>query len=285
MFRTVLNGLNYLLGPLNLRVDTLTREHQEDDRMRAVVQSGWFDQAIYAVPQGFLTSKPQMLLKALEQYRARFDSFRNPQANEMGYSFDNGFYTSPDTEVLYTMVRQLQPRRLVEIGCGNSTKIIRQAIKDGGLKCHHVGIDPQPRLEISQLVDTMIRRPIEHADATGEIAQLAERDILFIDTSHEVKPANDVAYIYGCLLHHLRPGAVVHIHDIFLPYEYPRAWTMELGLKWGEQYLVHTMLMEQARWEVLWAGHYLQRTMPDFDRYFPDRHEHMAQSLWLRRIP
>lgn len=283
--RLGLNGLNKLLRRLNLRVERLTLERIEEDRLQSVDRAGWFEKPPYAVPPSFLESSHQLLLDELPKHRARFDTFLLANANDVGFQFDNGYFLSPDAEVLYAMVRARCPRRIMEIGCGNSTKLIRQAIKDGAFACEHVAIDPQPRLEISRLVDVMIQRPIEYADAGARVESLAAGDILFIDTSHEVKPANDVAYIYGRLLDKVRAGVIVHIHDIFLPYEYPRSWVMEVGLKWGEQYLVHAMLMNSANWEVLWPGYYLQRTLAGFAEHFPHLRGGMAQSLWLRKAP
>lgn len=277
--------MNKLLNKANLRLETLTLDRLEEQRLRAVDSSGWFNQPVYPVPPAFLQSSHQFLLDELPKHRNRFDTFLRADANEVGFDFANGFYTSPDAEILYAMVQARRPRRIVELGCGNSTKLIRQAIKDGAFACEHVAIDPQPRLEISRLVDVMIQRPIEYADAGARVESLAAGDILFIDTSHEVKPANDVAYIYGRLLDKVRAGVIVHIHDIFLPYEYPRSWVMEVGLKWGEQYLVHAMLMNSANWDVLWPGYYLQRTLAGFAEHFPHLRGGMAQSLWLRKAP
>lgn len=276
--------LNRLLRGFNLRLETLTADRLEAQRLAAIEKAGGFDQPVYAVPPQFLNSAHQFLLEALPQYRARFDSFRQPETNDVGYQYKNGFYFSPDTEILYTMVRVKTPRRIVEIGCGNSTKIIHQALKDGGIQCEHVAIDPYPRLEISRLVHRMMREPIEHAKAAAVIGALEAGDILFIDTSHESRPANDVAYIYGQLLARVRPGVIVHVHDIFLPYEYPKWWTVDLRLPYGEQYIVQAIVMNTAQWETLWPGYYLQRTLPGFEKHFPHGDGRMAQSLWLRKI-
>ena len=276
--------MNKLLRGLNLRLDTLTLERLENERLREVEEHGWFDQPVYAVPREFQNSRHQFLLDELMKHRARFDTFRRADANDVGFQFDNGYYGSPDAEILYAVMQARRPRRVVEIGCGNSTKIIRQAILDGEMNCEHAAIDPRPRQEISRLVDVLIQRPIEYAETESRIEKLDSGDILFIDTSHEVKPANDVAYIYGKLINKVRQGVIVHIHDIFIPYEYPRAWVMDAGLKWGEQYIVHAILMNVATWEILWPGYFLQRTLPEFDKYFPYRSGGMAQSLWLRKI-
>jgi hypothetical protein len=112
---------------------------------------------------------------------------------------------------------------------------------------------------------------------------LGAGDILFIDTTHEVAPANDVAYLYGRLLPRIRPGVIVHIHDIFLPYEYPLGWVKDLGYSWGEQYILQAMLTSSDAWEVLWPGYYLQRTLPELESHFPRISGRMAQSFWMRK--
>ena len=121
-------------------------------------------------------------------------------------------------------------------------------------------------------------------DAGLLAATLKAGDVLFIDTSHETKVANDVVFIYGCLLPQIAPGVIVHIHDIFLPYEYPHEWVTALGYDWGELYVVQAMLTLSDHWETLWPGYYLQRTMPDFNSFFPDVRGHFAQSLWLKKL-
>jgi FkbM family methyltransferase len=284
ILRRGLQCLNGLLHPLNLHLETLSLQQLEKQRVVRAEAAGWFDRPVYVLPPGFLAPPHQPLLDELPNHHGRFDSFLRTDANDVGFEFDNGYFLSPDVEILYTMVRTCRPRRIVEIGCGNSTKIIRQAIKDSNQNCEHVAIDPQPRLDISRVVDVMIQQPIEYAEAGSRVEALEAGDVLFIDTSHEVRPANDVAYIYGKLIDKVRSGVFVHIHDIFLPYEYPRSWVVDQGLKWGEQYVVHAMLMNSSNWEVLWPGHYLQRTMPGFEKHFPHWRGDRAQSLWLRRI-
>lgn len=279
--RAAIDTLNRLLSAFNLRVDSLTQLRREAARIEEAAQRGDFDQPLYVLPP-FESSDWHDLLRSTADYNERFLSFRDSRQNDVGYDFANGYFSSPDAEVLYTMVRTKRPARILEIGCGNSTKIIRQAIRDGGFPCYHECIDPYPRQEISDLADVVIRRRIETCDPAELASKLTAGDILFIDTSHEVAPANDVAYLYGRLLPRVTADVVVHIHDIFLPYEYPLRWVKELGLQWGEQYIVHAMLLGD-QWRVLWPGRYLQRTLPDFDSHFPAIAGRAAQSLWIQR--
>ena len=281
--RAVINMLNRWLAKFNLSIDTLTAAQKEDRRLVEAVRRNDFETAIYPIPESFRKAQLGGILSELRNYRDRFESFRDPTLNDVEFGYENGFFTSPDAEILYTFVRRQRPNRILEVGCGNSSKIIRQAIIDGDFKCRHTCVDPQPRSDVLRLADTVLRVPIESLKPQELAHQLREGDILFIDTSHEVKPANDVAYLYGRLLPCLSNGVVVHIHDIFLPYEYPITWVRDQQLAWGEQYLVQMMLMGSTRWEVLWPGYYLQRTLNGFSSHFPNMQSGFAQSFWLSK--
>lgn len=282
--RLALNLANGFLVRFNVRAETLTLASEEARRIDAAAARGDFDQPVYALPDSFRAARYDEILTLLPQFTERFATFRTSGLNDVGYEFGNGYFSSPDAEVLYTVVMTSRPQRISEIGCGNSTKIVRQAINDGGFQCHHRCIDPFPRQEISALADQVIRQKIETIDPSELASELQAGDILFIDTSHEVTPSNDVAYIYGRLLPQIRAGVVVHIHDIFLPYEYPLRWVKDLGLSWGEQYIVQAMLTAGDQWEVLWPGYYLQRMLSDFPTHFPNIRGGNAQSLWMRRV-
>jgi hypothetical protein len=281
--RRALNQINRLLSLGNVKLETLTADRQEETRILRAEHRGAFDAPIYVVPDSFKSAHYQNILDMLPVHDERLASFGNPTANGVNYTFENEYFSSPDAEVLYCVVFNGRPARILEIGCGNSTKIVRQAIRDGKFVCSHRCIDPHPRIEIVSLADAVLRQEVESFNPAELVSQLETGDILFIDTSHEVVPANDVAYIYGRLLPLLRVGVLVHVHDVFVPYEYPSRWVKELGRTWGEQYLVQAMLTGGNNWEVLWPGYYLQKTLPEFSRYFPALAGRDAQSLWIRR--
>jgi hypothetical protein len=173
----------------------------------------------------------------------------------------------------------------LEIGSGNSTRVMRQAIRDAGLHTRLVAVDPCPRVEIADFVDEQIAQPVERLPLERLAALLEPGALLFIDSSHEVKAGGDVPFLLLRLLPLLPPGVIVHIHDVFLPYEYPRRWVVEERYAWAEQYLVQAMLAYGERFEVLWAGQYAQRSTPDFAAHFPHATALSAQSLWLRTRP
>src|SRR5207245_655950 len=105
-----------------------------------------------------------------------------------------------------------------------------------------VSIDPAPRREIAQHADEVIRYRVESFEPSRILSRLDRNDILFIDSSHEIKTGNDVLHLFLNILPSLSPGVIVHVHDIFLPFEYPKEWIVEHRWAWGEQYLLQSLL-------------------------------------------
>ena len=279
----VKTSINQCLKHVNLRLDTLTAEEVETRRLRALEQQGHFQSPVLPVPASFESRSFALILEEIPAHRPRFESFEDPSRNDVMYTYDTNYFTSPDTEVLYAIIRKFQPRTVIEVGCGNSTKIKRQAILDGRLETRLISIDPHPRTEIRGLADEIYRSPVERTRMSELLYSLKDGDVLFIDSSHEIKTGNDVVFLYLNVIPKLPPGVLIHIHDVFLPYDYPREWVLEK--KWGfnEQYLVQALLTFTGAFDVLWAGHFLQRTLPDFARSFSHLNGRLGSSLWLRK--
>ena len=275
--------VNSWLKHLNLRIDTLTVDRIEEHRLALLDQQGQFEQPQFEVPPQLSHAGSDRLFAALGKYKDRFRDLQDPTANPVSYGFDQIWYSSPDAEVLYTVVREYQPRTIVEIGSGNSTKVSRLAILDGRLDTRLVSVDPNPRNDVKPFVDEFYGQRVETVQSKALLTGLQPNDILFIDSSHEVKTGSDVVFLFLNIIPQLAPGVLIHIHDIFLPYDYPKEWVVKE--KWGftEQYIVQCLLMATNDYEVLWAGHYLQRTKPTFAEYFPHLRGRMAKSLWLRK--
>jgi predicted O-methyltransferase YrrM len=175
-----------------------------------------------------------------------------------GYQMWNGLYQAGDAEILYAMVRHLQPRRILEIGSGHSTTITAAALevnaRAGGRETTFVSVDPAPRIELDDDLAGLTR--FERGDARElpleRFLELGDGDVLFIDTSHVVKLGSEVNWLVLEVLPRLRPGVYVHIHDVHLPYEYPRL-SFVYGELMNEQYLVHAALIGDRSWEVVLA--------------------------------
>jgi len=274
---------NKLLAPLNTRIDSLTAERAEMKRLGGLEAAGHFEKPIFPILKQFQACDPAVIFAEVAKHEKRFAEFAAAPKGGQSFSFDNEYFTSPDAEVLYAIVHLYQPRNIIEVGSGNSTLLFRQAITDAKLNTRLVSIDPHPRREIARYSDEIITERVENLRDVNRFAKLNANDILFIDSSHEIKPGNDVLFLFLKILPLLQSGVLIHIHDIFLPYEYPRFWIMEEKRNWPEQYFVHVLLQDSAQYDVLWAGHFHQRTIPDFNRRFVHGRGDSAKSLWLRK--
>lgn len=177
------------------------------------------------------------------------------------FHFDNATFESGDAEYWYQLIRLMKPRRLFEIGSGNSTLMARRAIErnrvdDPGYACTHVCIEPYEMPWLERTGVSVLRKRVEQVDL-AYFSRLQDGDILFIDSSHVIRPQGDVLFEYLQLIPTLAKGVIVHVHDVFSPRNYPREW-IELEVKfWNEQYLLEAFLTHNESWEVIGALNYL----------------------------
>jgi hypothetical protein len=148
--------------------------------------------------------------------------------------WNNGFLPGLDIVGIYAMLAIHQPKKYIEVGSGNSTKVAFKSKTENKLTTEIISIDPMPRAEIDQLATTVIRKPFEGIDY-DIILNLEENDVLFIDNSHRILPNSDSMVFYMEILPKLKKGVIVHIHDIYIPFDYPqfmcdRAYTEQYGL-------------------------------------------------------
>lgn len=180
----------------------------------------------------------------------------------------NGSYEAVDAETLYAIVRWAKPRRVVELGSGASSHVIAAANAANaadGSPLEHVIHDPFPFAANAMGAvagPTVHRTRAEDLDAAA-LSALASGDVLFVDTTHTVRTGGDVTRIFLELLPTLTPGVLVHVHDIFLPFEYPREWVVAERRAWAEQYLLQAFLAFNSAFEVLLPAHAIARAHPD----------------------
>jgi len=154
-------------------------------------------------------------------------------------SWINNYFPGLDSVALYGLLARLRPRLYMEVGSGNSTKFVRRAIRDQDLSTRVVSIDPHPRAEVDVLCDEVIRQPLEDVDP-AVVDQLRSGDVLFIDGSHRVFMNSDVVAAFLDFMPRLQPGVHVHIHDIWIPSDYPPDWSSRF---YSEQYLLAAQLV------------------------------------------
>jgi hypothetical protein len=178
------------------------------------------------------------------------------QSNQILPSWNNGFLPGLDMVMLYTFLASGHPSTYIEIGSGNSTKVAAKAKADHQLKTRFISIDPAPRAEIDQLVDKVVRTPFEEADLSI-FKTLQAGDIVFVDNSHRIFPNSDATVFFMEVLPFLPKGVIVHIHDIYLPEDYPLEVCQRF---YSEQYALAPFIMtDPARYFTLMPCWFVSR--------------------------
>lgn len=201
------------------------------------------------------------VLKAFTAYSDELQAIPMSEPPE-GYSFfyNNNFFESGDAEILYSMVRHFKPKKVIEIGCGYSTRLMKCALdknRHEGAAAEQICIEPYEVPWLEKLgVDKVIRSKVEDVDLSL-FDELEADCLLFIDSSHTLRTGGDVYIEYLHILPRLQKGVIIHIHDIFLPFDYPRQWLVSHRRFWTEQYLMQAFLAYNPEFEILAALRYL----------------------------
>jgi hypothetical protein len=218
------------------------------------------------------------LARRLESHGDAFARFGGPPPAPR---FAQDWFTGLDAAALYTLVRDARPARIVEIGSGHSTRISARAVVDGGLATEILAVDPAPRAALAALPVRWQRRPVQELDP-GVVDGLASGDVLFVDSSHVLVAGSDVAFLFTELIPRLRPGVLLHVHDVFLPEPYPAAWAWR---GYNEQQAVAGLLA--GGFALVFASRWVRRRAPDLlgpvARALPVPAGAFETSLWLRR--
>lgn len=229
-------------------------------------------------------------LRFLREVFPRFrDEYERFPMNETGvpheFYFQNGMFGGTDALALYCMVRHFRPGLVLEVGSGFSTRVSAQAaLENGGTEV--VAIEPHPDEVLRQGfpgLGGLIPEEVQKVDL-AQFEALGPNDILFIDSSHVVKIGGDVNYLFLEVLPRLKPGVIVHVHDIFFPVEYRREWVINEARFWNEQYLLQAFLAFNPAYEVLLCNNYLgARHQDEMREVFPDSPWWGGGSFWMRR--
>jgi predicted O-methyltransferase YrrM len=183
-----------------------------------------------------------------------------------------------DAAAAYAIVRATRPGRIVEVGCGHSTRFLARAVADERLATRITAIDPEPRASLAGLVLHWMKQPVQTVDA-ALFDSLAPGDILFIDSSHQLKPGGDAAFLMDEVLPRLASGVRVHFHDIFLPDGYPAHWQWR---RYDEQEAVARLLADGFA-EDFSSHRALQGRLPETISRLPLAPGALESSLWLSK--
>ena len=239
-----------------------------------------------------------LLTKHFPKFRDEYEQLQTMPTEEPGHFYlNNHLFDGTDALVAYCMVRHFQPQLIIEVGSGFSSLLLGQAAAKNNSSTL-VCIEPFPQEFLKQGfpgLDRLIEKKVEDIDLEF-FSQLHSGDVLFIDSSHTVKIGGDVNYLFLEVLPRLEPGVIVHIHDIFLPFDYRRDWVLNEFRFWTEQYLLQAFLTFNSEFEVLMANSYLAHGyLEDLKAAFPSLEKLRTTvpnsvrwgggSFWMRRKP
>jgi len=206
------------------------------------------------------TNEQLNLLKSFT-YNNELIQFPENQKSQLSFYYRNSSYGTGDSEFLYNMIRHFKPNRIIEIGSGISTLMAQNAVRKNTdenpkYSCKHICIEPFEAPWLEKTGVDVIRKKVEEVEKDF-FTQLNKNDILFIDSSHMIRPQGDVLYEYLELLPILNAGVIIHIHDIFSPKDYLDEWIDEDVRFWNEQYLLEGFLSFNSSFKIIAALNYL----------------------------
>ena len=214
-----------------------------------------------------------------------------PYVREVAFE-PNGGLSLVDAAVLHATVRHYRPKKIVEIGSGHSTRITARAClmnQQEGAPCEFVAIEPYPSAALRQGMPGLSRLRVEKVQRV-ELADFESCDLLFVDSSHVVAMGGDVIFEQLEILPRLKPGCLIHFHDILLPGHYWKDWVLGRRYYWTEQYLLQAFLAFNREFDVIWAARLMQleaeaELRAVFPFYRPDDRSQRLSSLWIQRRP
>lgn len=197
-------------------------------------------------------------LETLRSFQAEFNLLpAHAEGSSRAYHYENPYFSLVDAAVCHAFVRERQPSVVIEVGSGYSSRVIRQALDANG-SGRLVSIDPEPRAELKGVAHEFRRQPVQEIPLAYFEALPADA-ILFIDSSHRAGAGSDVNFLFLEVLPSLPPGVLVHVHDIYLPEDYPASWNIDEAWGYTEQYLLHALLCHSPAFAITWPGRYCVR--------------------------
>ena len=180
----------------------------------------------------------------------------NLDKNSPNFNFNifNNFFEAGDAEIYYQMIRYYKPKKIIEIGSGQSSLLAKEAIENNkkidNVLSELTCIEPFENKWLEENDIKVVRKKVEEIDI-GIFTDLNKNDILFIDSSHVIKPQGDIVKIFLEILPKLKSGVIIHIHDIFSPRDYLENWLKIENRFFNEQYLLEGMLGNSSRYTIL----------------------------------
>ena len=234
-----------------------------------------------------------LLAELRREFGAEWDALPDHTDDPGRFELQNMTFESVDAEIAYGLLRRHAPARVVEIGSGWSTLLALEALDRNaaeGRPGNVTACEPYPSGALQLAADTgrieLVAEPVQRVPLDA-FAALGDGDVLFIDSSHVCRIGSDVQYEFLEVLPRLAPGVLVHVHDIFLPVEYPRSWVEAEKRFWNEQYVLQAFLAFNAGYDVVWMSawmriHHAEAVAAAVRSFDPVMHR--PGSVWLRRV-
>lgn len=246
----------------------------------------------------FNETSHKIILDEISEYLTKFDEEFGKtnvveRANDFKYTLLNGHFEWMDARLLYYFLQKNKPKKIIEIGSGNSTLLTLNTKQIFNLDLDIICIEPYPSEILIKLHNTgkitLINNCLQNVDL-NIFTKLTENDILFIDSSHVGKLDSDVMFYFTKIFPLLNKNVLVHIHDIFFPYDYPLEWLKE-GRFWNEQYFLYTFLQYNTKFSIKFCNSYSLYKYPNeleliqkncFEKtYNPNIKTFSGGSIWL----
>lgn len=257
-----------------------------DDLARAVAAA-----AAVSVPMLGIDMREAEQLAFLERLSRYYPDVQFPEHNDGStrFAFNNPSYSWCDAIILYCVVREFRPARIIEVGSGHTSALLLDTNErhfNGRIECTF--IEPYPELLRSLLkpADLLSAKIIECQLQDVDLAlftRLQAGDILFIDSSHVAKAGSDVLTLFFEVLPRLNPGTLIHFHDVFDRFEYPASWLRE-GRGWNEQYMLRAFLQFNSEFRIkLYTAYLIARRREWFEQHMPNCLRNPGGQIWIER--
>jgi hypothetical protein len=186
------------------------------------------------------------------------------------------------------MINYFKPTRIIEIGSGFSSAVMldtNQLFFNNQIDLTF--IDPYPERLYSLMIEydkkqtTVIETDVQLIPV-DVFRKLKAGDILFVDSTHVTKTGSDVNYILFEILPILESGVLIHFHDVFYPFEYPKEWVYK-GFNWNEDYILKAFLMYNDKFEIILFSEYLHKHHKDSFKDLPLSYKNTGGNLWIQK--
>lgn len=248
-----------------------------------------FDRSKREIPGIDIREKEQLaLLEKLAVHYKKLPYEHKKKKKEFSYKLDHHAYAHTDAIVLFCMLLEYEPKKIVEIGSGYSSALMADVKKHFLPKLDITCVEPYPQL-LHDLTTDAPKNSYKLVDKAlwetpeSVFTSLEAGDVLFIDSTHVSKAGSDVNQIFFDILPKLKAGVIIHIHDIFYPFEYPYEWIKETRA-WTEDYIVRAFLYNNDAYEILLFNNFLNiHHAKELDTFMPLTAKNSGGSLWLRK--